>query len=224
MRTGSKEKQARKRKAELQRGGDLFAGFPKEMLNYMFLFLITKQYLLTAERTKTTDKQEVKTSKSHSQSLGPGAFPIDMFSPPAPAAADPGQGLTGSRTSLFLLLAELPGRPPPYSQPPHPASIAIFPKHPVPASLFGFCHIPRPSLAFQSFCNLEPSYLPESFLNPSLYLDLLCFPPSSLPRPPQHSGLHDALPVGLAAPTFSQLSRPSALLQPRLTDLCLPGA
>ena len=100
MRTGSKEKQARKRKAELQRGGDLFAGFPKEMLNYMFLFLITKQYLLTAERTKTTDKQEVKTSKSHSQSLGPGAFPIDMFSPPAPAAADPGQGLTGSRTSL----------------------------------------------------------------------------------------------------------------------------
>ena len=43
MRTGSKEKQARKRKAELQMGGDLFAGFPKEMLNYMFLFLIPKQ-------------------------------------------------------------------------------------------------------------------------------------------------------------------------------------
>lgn len=49
--------------AELQRGGDLFAGFPKEMLNYMFLFLITKQYLLTAERTETTDKQKVKMSK-----------------------------------------------------------------------------------------------------------------------------------------------------------------
>lgn len=63
MRAGPKEKQARNRKAELQRGGDSFAGFPKEMLNYMFLFLITKQYLLTAERIETTDKQKVKTSK-----------------------------------------------------------------------------------------------------------------------------------------------------------------
>lgn len=50
-------------RAELQKGGDLFAGFPKEMLNCMFLFLITKQYLLTTERTETTDKQKAKTSK-----------------------------------------------------------------------------------------------------------------------------------------------------------------
>lgn len=50
-------------KAELQRGGDLFAGFPEKMLNWMFLFLITRQYLLTTERTETTDKQKAKTSK-----------------------------------------------------------------------------------------------------------------------------------------------------------------
>lgn len=50
-------------RAELQRGGDLFAGFPEEMLNCMFLFLITRQYLLTTERTETTDKQKAKTSK-----------------------------------------------------------------------------------------------------------------------------------------------------------------
>lgn len=52
-----------RRRAELQRGEDLLAGFPKEMLNCMFLFLITKQYLLTTERTETTDKQKAKTSK-----------------------------------------------------------------------------------------------------------------------------------------------------------------
>ena len=50
-------------RAELRRGGDLFAGFPEEMLNCMFLFLITRQYLLTTERTETTDKQKAKTSK-----------------------------------------------------------------------------------------------------------------------------------------------------------------
>lgn len=34
-------------RTELQKGGDFVPGFPKEVLNCMFLFLITKQYLLT---------------------------------------------------------------------------------------------------------------------------------------------------------------------------------
>lgn len=50
-------------RVELQRDGDLFAGFPKEMLKCMFLFLITKQYQLTPGRTETTDNQKAKTSK-----------------------------------------------------------------------------------------------------------------------------------------------------------------
>lgn len=85
MRKGVLKRTRRVRgKAELQRGGDLFAGFPEEMLNWMFLFLITRQYLLTTERTETTDKQKAKTSKrkkkhkNYPQSQGPGTFLIDI--------------------------------------------------------------------------------------------------------------------------------------------------
>lgn len=151
-----------------------------------------------------------------------------MFSLPVPAAADPGQGLIGSRTSLSsgsqISLPSRALRPASSQLPALPSCLHNhLPK--TPHSYFPF-QVPSyitPCLAFQGFCNLEPSHLPDSFPNPSLALDVLCFPPSSPPQAPQHPGLHDTRPVGLATPRFSQLSRPSALLQPIPTDLCLPG-
>lgn len=84
-------------RAELQRGGALSAGFPEEMLNCMFLFLSTEQYLLTTERTETTDKQKAKTSKQKTirtthDPRGLELFPLTCPSPPVPTAIDPGQG------------------------------------------------------------------------------------------------------------------------------------
>lgn len=104
MRKGVLKRTRRVRgKAELQRGGDLFAGFPEEMLNWMFLFLITRQYLLTTERTETTDKQKAKTSKRKKHTHDPrvlGLFLLTSSSPPIPTAADPGQGHISAGMSL----------------------------------------------------------------------------------------------------------------------------
>lgn len=94
-------------RAELRRGGDLFAGFPEEMLNCMFLFLITRQYLLTTERTETTDKQKAKTSKwKKKKNIKTTHDPrvLELFlltsSSPIPAASDPGQDHISSEMSL----------------------------------------------------------------------------------------------------------------------------
>ena len=151
-----------------------------------------------------------------------------MFSLPVPAAADPGQGLIGSRTSLSSgSQISLPSRSPRPASSQLPALPSCLHSHlpKTPHSHFPF-QVPSyitPRPGFPGLLNLEPSYLPDSFPNPSLALDVLCFPPSSPPQAPQHPGLHDTHPVGLATPRFSQSSRPGALLQPAPTDLCLPG-
>lgn len=94
-----------RRRVKLPRDGDQFAGFPKEMLNCMFLFLITEQYQLAAERTETTDKRKTKTSKTKrtittTHIPGSRSSATDTFSPPVPTAADAGPGHIISRIGL----------------------------------------------------------------------------------------------------------------------------
>lgn len=170
----------------------------------MFLFLITQQYQLAAERTETTDKRKTKTSKTKRtitapQVPGSWRFATDVLSPPVPTAADAGPGHIASRTGLSPGSQMAPSlshqaRPSHFS---HLASVAQS------SSQNTALHC-RCLTSLLSGAGVSWSCLPSPPVFPSLLLhsDPLSFPPSSLPLHPHTWSLprSGAWPIRMTTP------------------------